>query len=886
MSEQIRTRLNGQDRTFEASIESSALELLREQAGLTGAKLVCGSGACGACTILVDGEAKCACLLPATHLHRRSVETVEAHGPGQLHPVQRAFLAHDGLQCGYCTPGFINEGIAFYNEWRAKEGQKRPGREQIAEAMAGHLCRCAAYVGIYEAIATACAGDFDGPEMPDYQRVDGPAKVTGAAKYTTDIQLPGQLVGAIYRSPHPRARLLGIDSSKAAAMPGVKALVSLHEGESIHYEGQPLLALAAETEAQAHAALQAIDARYDVLPFLTDPVAARQPGAPVIVPEDRKAITAASEGPPLPGKWEGNVRSSSLSLSSSNKGQVIRSLQENAGTKRYQATFHTPTQFHTTLEPHCAVADWRADGSLTVYASTQAVYYLARDIAKHYKLPEDKVTVLADYVGGGFGSKLTFRTEHRAAIELSQAAGAPVALIYSRAEEFSETGFRPPGQIELAIAAQPDGSGAGFEMKSYGSSGFALGSNISDIAGLNYTGLAKKLEDFDVLTNFAPGCAFRGPSGPAAIFALEQGIDQLAEELAMDPIAFRRKWEEHEGYVTLFDWVEAQPLWQRRKAAASQTGRFRKGIGLAFGAWFHFYMPTATVEVASGPEGIAVRNAVQDMGQGSKSVLAQAVAEVFQLPPSQIRVEAGDSRLSIGPTSGGSRTATSIYPAAKEAAIGLRELLIQENGIQDAEFVNGGVQHSGGFSTWQALAAQAAPQRVRAERGRNKGFNPMGLLPLPQGLSFGKDRGYGVYIAEVEVDTLLGKTRVLEVQGAMRVGKIHVRAHAESQCYGGVIQGIGHALYEERSLCPTTGRLLGRGLEDYRIPGMGDVPLIKVDFIEEGFELVKEKGIGIAELCTVPVAGCIANAVYNATGWRPLQAPLTPQRVLAGLGSV
>ena len=135
------------------------------------------------------------------------------------------------------------------------------------------------------------------------------------------------------------------------------------------------------------------------------------------------------------------------------------------------------------------------------------------------------------------------------------------------------------------------------------------------------------------------------------------------------------------------------------------------------------------------------------------------------------------------------------------------------------------------------------------------------------------------------MDTLLGKVRVTQVRGAMRVGKIHVKPLAESQCYGGVIQGIGHALYEERSSCPTTGRLLGRGLEDYRIPGIGDTPEMKIDFIEEGFDLAKEKGIGIAELCTVPVAGGVANAVFNATGWRPMEAPILPEKVLAGLAS-
>lgn len=511
MAEKINTTLNGLAQTFEVGIETAAISVIREKAGLKGTKFVCGSGTCGACTVLVDGAAHCSCIMPALHMEGKQIITIEGQAKGDLHPVQKAFLAHDALQCGYCTPGFINEGIAFYNEWRTKnddlEDPQSPSREIIAAAMAGHYCRCGAYQGIYEAIIEACSGKYDGPEMPEYLRNDGPAKVTGAAKYTTDIALDGQLVGVIFRSTIPHGKIRRLDLSKAQAMNGVKAVLRLKADDHTHYEGEPIAALAAVDRATAHAALQAIEIEYVALPFLTDIKSAMKADAILLTPEDRKTVPTASEAPPFPGKWEGNVRQTTLSISSSEKAKAKRKIENSSPEKatHYEATFVTPTQFHTTLEPHCAVADWKENGQLTVYASTQGVYFLAKDIAKHYDLKEEQVHVIAEHVGGAFGSKLTLHTAIKTAIELSRAAKAPVAVIYSRAEEFTEAGYRPSAEIVTTITADPDGGNAAYTMAAYGNSGYAIGSNIADISGLGYTGISKSLVDYDVLTNFQPG---------------------------------------------------------------------------------------------------------------------------------------------------------------------------------------------------------------------------------------------------------------------------------------------------------------------------------------------------------------------------------------------
>lgn len=889
MAETINTTLNGQSASFEVGIEDSALEVIREQAGLTGAKLVCGSGACGACTVLVDGAAKCGCLMPATQMDGATIETIEGFAKDDLHPVQKAFLAHDGLQCGYCTPGFVTEGIAFYREWRAAHGKKRPSKAEIADAMAGHLCRCAAYIGIYNAIGSACAGEFDGPEAPDYHRVDGPEKVTGEAKYTTDIQLPGQLTGLILRSPHPHARIKVLSLEKARTMPGVKAAIRLKEGDTVRYEGEMIAALAAESLRQAYAALAAIELDFELLPFVIDPKEARKADAPNAYDDNTKNLANASEGLAGPGSWDNNTRKAALNLTASKSGQAKREEKrvDPESENCYKATFNTPVQFHTALEPHCAVADWKSDNTLTVYTSTQGVYHKARDIAKEFDLKEENVHVIAHYIGGSFGAKQLLYNESRAAIRLSREAGLPVAVINNRAEELTVGGFRPSVEIDLSVTAHSDGTKAGYIMQAYGNPGNATGSATATVSGLIYTGLSRKLNDYDVVTNFPPGAAFRGPDGPSACFSLEQGLDQIAHQLGMDPITFRRKWEEDEAYVSIFNWAEKSKIWQSRKPMGSQTGRFRKGVGLAIGAWPNFFMPSAEVEVEIGADGVTVRNALQDMGQGAKTVLAQAVSDVLNIPKREIRIEAGSSKLNRGPISAGSRTASTIYPAAHEAsqlALDTVVKLLEKEG-NTVEMKPTGLALNGSVVAYSELMKDKNPIVARTQRGPNKGFNMYAMLPLAYGIRLGKGRSSGAYIIEIELDTLLGKIRVERVHGAMRVGKIHVRSGAESQCYGGVIQGIGHALYEQREYCGVTGRNLARGMQDYKIPGIGDVPEIEIDFLEEGFEHVKHKGIGLAEMCTIPVSAAIANAVFNATGWRPTRGPITPQDVLAALNT-
>lgn len=299
----MRTEINGKGYEFDVRPDEPAVEVIRDRANLTGTKLACGSGVCGACTVLLDDTPVASCLLPAHAMEGRSVRTVESLENGTLHPVQRAFMAHDALQCGFCTPGFVVEAAAFHDRWRRERGAEEPSREEIARALSGHLCRCGAYPGIYAAVRAACRGEFDAGDGPAH-RHEAREKVTGRAKYTVDVKLEGMLEGRILRSPHAHARVREIDMSKAKAVPGMRAVVGLlGEDRTARYVGQEIAAVAAVDGRAADEALRTVEVRYEVLPAVIGPEVSQGSDAGEVYFEGRRNAPSSAEMPLVPARW-------------------------------------------------------------------------------------------------------------------------------------------------------------------------------------------------------------------------------------------------------------------------------------------------------------------------------------------------------------------------------------------------------------------------------------------------------------------------------------------------------------------------------------------------------------------------------------------------------
>ena len=854
------TTVNGTPVTLDLDGPEAAVDVIRGQLGLTGTKLVCAGGVCGACTIQLDGEPVASCLTPATALREAQVTTIEGIAAADgLHPVQRAFLAHDGLQCGYCTPGFVVSAASFVDRWRARHGDTEPDRHTIADALAGHLCRCGAYEGIHRAVAAACRGEHDTEAVAGAAagRVDGREKVTGQAVYTADVRPDGALEGVIVRSP--------VAAASVGPTPTDDEWVIdlLGDRREVVYAGQPIAAVAAETLAEARRRAAELPLSIVAKPFVTDPEAAKAADAPIVHPdrEARRAAPNAAEGAAFPARWTGNRRGP---VSIPYLAPLARRRFDRARTEKapglVELELGTGVQVHTSFEPHCTVADWSDPGRLVVWTSTQAVDHIHHELAERYGLAPTDVEVRADYVGGGFGSKLVVTPDMVAAIELSRASRRPVRVVLDRREELTATGNRPGSSTRVTMLVDDQGRYRAVEVDGEAHAGSAINGNYASLTALMYRRSPRITRDADIVTNTPPGCAFRGPGGPTAAWALESAVDQAAHQLGRDPIELRLDIDPNGGRQALYHWAKSLDVWGNRPTTGSAQGRIRRGVGVAAANWLYFVDPDTEVQVSVEGGGLVATTASQDMGTGSKTVLARAVAGVFDLEPHQITVRMGlaDGTRPHGPVSGGSRTTPSLWSTAVEAATTLKERIGPRPGPD----------HDG--------------QVASATRGGDRGIRPVPVT-LPLGIQIGRGFQGAVHVSEVEVDTLTGRIRVLSVHGGLAVGVIHAPDQARSQCEGSVIQGIGLALYEQQVIDPHTGLTLSSNLEDYRIPQLGDTPEITIHFHTEGWDHVPGGGVGLGEVATVSPAASVGNAVFNATGWRPTLLPIRPDRVLEGL---
>jgi xanthine dehydrogenase YagR molybdenum-binding subunit len=549
------------------------------------------------------------------------------------------------------------------------------------------------------------------------------------------------------------------------------------------------------------------------------------------------------------------------------------------------ATFRTQVQTHSAMETHCLVADWGAEG-ITVYASTQGTSTVRDELAEVLGVPKAKIRVVTEFIGGGFGAKFGAGNSGGRGARLALTARAPVRLVLDRREEHEGVGNRPSSVARLRIGAKKDGTLTAIHFSSYGTAGTGSGAGAGGPAKNLYPCPNVLVEESDVFTNAGPAAAFRAPGHPQGAFGLEQTIDELAERLGLDPLALRDRIDtQEEGLLAdaaarrVERRIGAQKVgWSGRHAPGAGAGPVKAGLGVAQAIWYRFVNLESACEVRIGRDGsVEIRSAVQDIGGGIRTALAQVVAEELGLRPQEVVVRIGDTAFPPGPPSGGSVTTGSLSPAARNAAFAAKRQVYAA-----AAQALGSTPDAVASMSLRAAAAKMGVEQVSAEARRSDDYG--GFVQAGKGRRGMGIGGYGgVQFAEVAVDVETGVVKVERVVAVHDCGRPLNPLAVESQVHGGVIQGISYALYEGRVLDRKSGWMLNANFETYKIAGAREVPRIEVHLIEEYRGRSSTDAGGIGEPATVATAAAVANAVYNATGVRMRELPMTPDRVLEAL---
>jgi xanthine dehydrogenase YagR molybdenum-binding subunit len=675
------------------------------------------------------------------------------------------------------------------------------------------------------------------------KRVDGAVKVSGVAKYPSDMQPEGWLYGMILRSKWPAAKITKVNLDPALKVPGIKAAVLRDDKQEriVRYYGEEIAAVAGTSKQACLDALRAIEVEATPIDFVVKEPDAKEDDAPKV--------------------WDSGPNASKPQVNE--KGDVDKAFAGAAAV--VEGFFTTPSIVHHPLETHGNTISWKDDG-VTCWASTQGISGVRTDIAGNLQVPQNQVHVICEFMGGGFGAKNGLGIEGGLAARLSKEAKAPVKIMLTRFDQALAVGNRPSSFQKVKLAADAEGKLVAYELDGYGSPGFAAGG--ASAAGSGSAAIPApyiyavpniRVKQISVAINAGSSRAFRAPSHPPASFGMESIMDELAVKMNLDPVEFRikndtsaiREIREKEFRLGMerFGWKE------KYKKPGSSPGIVKTGVGCASATWGGGGRGTQA-ESEINPDGsVEVRCGTQDLGTGTKTLIAVIAADIFGLKPEQIRVRVGDTNFPQSGGSGGSTTAASVSPAIFDTCTKALEALQQQTGVADARGAN-----------WVGACKK------------------LGMTPLTtqgrwqQGLS--SNGAAGVQFAEVDVDTETGFVKVKKIVCIQDGGLIVSKLTAESQVNGGIIMGIGYALYEERVMDKNSGVALNPNFETYKLTGLADVPEIEIvmlDFPERGV-------IGIGEPVTIPTAAAIGNAVANAIGVRVSSLPITPQRVLAALG--
>lgn len=677
-------------------------------------------------------------------------------------------------------------------------------------------------------------------------RVEAPAKVTGRAKFTTDVAPAGVLYGAILRSKWASAHIRSVNLDRAKTAPGVKAAVVAHDGEfDVHYYGDEIAAIAGTSKQAVIDALALIQVEAEARAFVVTELDAMQGDAPrVIADKPNHGQGKAAE--------TGDVKAAFASAAA-----VVEGI------------YTTQIEVHHCLEPHAHTVAWDGD-ELTAWSSTQGVFASRNAFASQLNVPANKVRVICEHMGGGFGAKFGPGAEGILCARLAQAAGAPVKLALSRFEEALAVGNRPSSFQKIKLAADADGRLTACQLESFGTPGFSSGvTNAGGSGGAAfpapyiYRPPNTYVKQSSVAINAGQSCAMRAPGHPVASAGIEAALDDLAAKLGMDPVDIRLKndanatrRQEYQLGVEKFGWK------QKYHKPGSSAGPVKVGLGCAGNGWNSGVSRNSHADLDVHPDGtVEVRVGMQDLGTGSRTIVQVIAAEILGIDPSLVTSRVGDTRYPNSVGSGGSTTTAAVAPTILDACENALAELKKISGIDDPRGTN-----------WKAACAKITGNFLSVRGGWRDGLSSGGRN-LNQG---------GVQFAEVEVDTETGFVKVRKILVVQDVGVVVNRSTCESQINGGVIMGLGYALYEKRVMDQRSGVVLNPNFETYKIPGTADIPEIEIVLLED-----PEKGVmGVGEPCTVPTASAIANAVANAIGVRVPSLPITPDKVLAALGKV
>jgi xanthine dehydrogenase YagR molybdenum-binding subunit len=689
------------------------------------------------------------------------------------------------------------------------------------------------------------------------QRLDGPDKVTGRAKYTFDINRPGMLYGRIVRSPHPHARILSIDMTAAQKAKGVKGTLVWRDPanpqrSTVMYQGDEIAAVAADTEEHAIDAARLVNVEYEVLPAVIQVDQALSGAAPqVFTPSNVRQANVAETG--------------DLAAGFKQAAQTI------------EQTYSTHVITHVCLESHGAVCEWDGD-NLTAWVSTQGINATKEGFASGLNIPSANVRVITQYMGGGFGSKLGAQ-DPQAIIcaRLAKDAKAPVKIMLDRKEEHLATGNRPSAAARIKAGVSADGMLTAFDAESWGTggAGAAAGFPLPYIYQFPNRRRAHK----DVFINTGQQRPMRAPGHPQGSFITEILMEELADLVKMDPVEFRIKNLPPEAPNAMWGSYlrrgAAEFGWDKRHPTGDPApGPIKTGMGVAINQWGGGgNQGRAHVEISSDGT-VVVRCGTQDLGTGTRTLVAVVAADTFGVPVSAIKPEIGDTVYPTSGGSGGSTTAAGISPAIRIASVNaldaLKERIAPALGVEPASLVavNGRIQAKDNPSkgmSWADACKQIGTQPISGDGTWQSGLSSVNTS--------------GVQFAEVKVDIETGIVKVVRVLALQDCGLVVSRLTAESQVYGGIVGSLNFALFEDRILDRNTGQMVNPNMEWYLLAGMSDIPRIDVRLMDQS-----ERGvIGIGEPPTVPTAAAIANAVRNAIGVTVRSLPLTPAKILQTL---